>query len=109
MKKKPKNKAKNITSVSDNECVIQELREDPEFAAAYLKEALEDSENPGVLLIALRRIAEARGGIAKVAKAAGIERESLYRALSAKGNPRLSTLVAVTRAVGLKLTVENAR
>jgi len=63
----------------------------------------------GDLLIALRRIAEARGGIAKVAKAAGIERESLYRALSARGNPRLSTLVAVTKAVGLKLTVETAR
>jgi probable addiction module antidote protein len=89
--------------------VILELRDDPEFAAAYLKEALEDTENPGVLLIALRRIAEARGGMAKVAKAAGIERESLYRALSARGNPRLSTLVAVTRAVGLKLTVESAR
>jgi probable addiction module antidote protein len=41
-----------------------------------------------------------------VAKAAGIERESLYRALSARGNPRLSTLIAVIKAVGLKLTVE---
>jgi probable addiction module antidote protein len=51
-------------------------------------------------------VAEARGGIAKVAKAAGVERESLYRALSAHGNPRLSTLVAVTKAMGLKLTVE---
>jgi len=57
----------------------------------------------------LRRIAEARGGIAKVAKAAGVERESLYRALSVRGNPRLSTLVAVTKAVGLKLTVEAER
>jgi hypothetical protein len=47
-------------------------------------------------------------GIAKVAKAAGIERESLYRALSERGNPRLSTLVAVTKAVGLRLTVEAA-
>ena len=47
-------------------------------------------------------------GIAKVAKAAGIERESLYRALSAHGNPRLSTLVAVTKAIGLRLTVELA-
>jgi probable addiction module antidote protein len=109
VKSRPKSKAKDITSVSDNECVIQELRADPEFAAAYLKEALEDTENPGVLLIALRRVAEARGGLAKVAKAAGIERESLYRALSAKGNPRMSTLVAVTRALGLKLTLENAR
>jgi len=41
--------------------------------------------------------------------AAGIERESLYRALSAHGNPRLSTLVAVTKAVGLKLIVEAAQ
>jgi len=45
----------------------------------------------------------------EVAKAAGIERESLYRALSVRGNPRLSTLVAVTKAVGLKLTVEAAQ
>jgi probable addiction module antidote protein len=109
VKNKPRAKGKDITSVSDNECVVQELRADPEFAAAYLKEAFEDTENPGVLLIALRRIAEARGGIAKVAKAAGIQRESLYRALSAKGNPRLSTINAVAKAVGLKVTLQNAR
>ena len=59
-----------------------------------------------VLHVALRQIAEARGGIAKIAKAAGIERESLYRALSSRGNPRLSTLFAVTKAMGLTLTVE---
>jgi probable addiction module antidote protein len=100
---------KNKTSESHDEVMRRRLRESQSFVAEYLKAALEDSEDPGVLLIALRRIAEARGGIAKVAKAAGVERESLYRALSAKGNPRLSTLVAVTRAVGLKLTVESAR
>ena len=70
---------------------------------------MQDNDEPSVLLIALRRVAKARGGIAKVAKAAGIERESLYRALSVRGNPRLSTLVAVTKAVGLKLTVETAQ
>jgi probable addiction module antidote protein len=100
MKRKP--------SISDDEATIRELRANPEFAAEYLKAALEDADEPSVLLIALRRIAEARGGIAKVAKAAGIERESLYRALSVHGNPRLSTLVAVTKAVGLRLTVEPA-
>lgn len=104
-----KRKKQDVTSVSHDECMIRELREDPKFAVEYLKAALEDTEEPAVLLIALRRIAEARGGIAKVAKAAGIERESLYRALSARGNPRLSTLVAVTKAVGLKLTVEAVR
>ena len=109
MKSKAKSKTKDITSVSNDECVIRELREDPKFAVEYLKVALEDTDEPGVLLIALRRIAQARGGIAKVAKAAGVERESLYRALSARGNPRLSTLIAVTKAVGLKLTVESAR
>jgi len=100
---------KRKASVSHDEAIVRELRENPEFAAEYLRAALEDEDEPGVLLIALRRVAQARGGIAKVAKAAGIERESLYRALSARGNPRLSTLVAVTKAVGLKLTVEAAQ
>lgn len=100
---------KRKASISHDEAVIRELRDNPEFAAEYLNAALEDSDEPHVLLVALRRIAEARGGIAKIAKAAGLERESLYRALSASGNPRLSTLVAVTKAIGLRLTVENAR
>jgi acetamidase/formamidase len=59
-------------------------------------------------LPAAARSAQAQG-IAKVAKAAGIERESLYRALSVHGNPRLSTLVAVTKAIGLRLTIEAAQ
>ncbi len=99
---------KNRASVSHDEAVVRELRRDPELAAEYLKAALEDADHPGVLLIALRHIAEARGGLAKVAKAAGIERESLYRALSPRGNPRLSTLVAVTKAMGLRLKIEAA-
>ena len=99
---------KNMLTVSHDQELIAALRKDSEFAAEYLKAAMEDSEEPKVLLIALRQLAEARGGIAKVAKAAGIERESLYRALSAKGNPRLSTLLAVTKAVGMRLTVEAA-
>jgi probable addiction module antidote protein len=99
---------KQKPSISHDEAMKKQLRKDPDFAAEYLKAAMEDDENPGVLLIALRRVAEARGGVAKVAKAAGVERESLYRALSTRGNPRLSTLVAVTKAMGLKLTVEVA-
>ena len=99
---------KRKASISHDEAMIRELRDDPEFAAEYLRAALEEDDEPAVLLLALRQIAEARGGIAKVAKAAGIERESLYRALSRRGNPRLSTLVAVTKAVGLRLTVEEA-
>ncbi|HEX5423644.1 MAG TPA: addiction module antidote protein [Candidatus Acidoferrales bacterium] len=93
------------TSVSHNDAMIHRIRKDPEFAAEYLKAALEDADEPRVLLAALRHVAQARG-IANVAKAAGVQRESLYRALSTNGNPRLSTLFAVAKAVGLKLTVE---
>src|SRR5204863_5917430 len=99
---------KSKTSVSQDQTIVRRLRKDPEFAAEYLRAALEDEDEPRVLLIALRQLARARG-IAKVAKAAGVERESLYRALSARGNPRLSTLVAVTKAIGLRLTVEAAQ
>ncbi len=98
---------KRKTSISHDEAVIRELRENPHFAVAYLKAALEQNGEPQVLLVALRRVVQARG-IAKIAKTAGVERESLYRALSKHGNPRLSTLVAVTKAVGLRLTVEAA-
>jgi len=98
---------KRKASVAHDQAIVRRLRRDPESAAEYLKAALEDDDEPRVLLLALRHLAQAQG-IAKVAKAAGIERESLYRALSVHGNPRLSTLVAVTRAIGLKLTVEAA-
>ena len=98
---------KRKTSSSHDRAMIRRIRNDAEFAAEYLKAALEDSDDPRVLLIALRHVAHARG-VASVAKAAGIERESLYRALSVKGNPRLSTLYAVAKAVGLKLTLEAA-
>ncbi len=98
---------KHKPSVSHDEAIVRRLRKDPDFAAEHLKAALEDEDEPRVLLLALRHVAQAQG-IARVAKAAGVERESLYRALSARGNPRLSTLVAVTRAIGLKLTVEAA-
>lgn len=99
MKRKP--------SISHDDAVIRELRDNPRFAVEYLKAALEEDSEPRVLLIALRRVVQARG-IAKIAKTAGVERESLYRALSKHGNPRLSTLAAVTKAVGLRLTVEAA-
>jgi probable addiction module antidote protein len=95
-------------SVSHDETVIERLRKDSAFATEYLKAAMDDEDEPRVLLIALRRIAEARGGIAQVARKAGVERESLHRALSGSGNPRFSTLSAVAKAVGLRLTVEPA-
>ena len=100
---------KRKASISHDQAIVDELRRDPKFAAEYLKAALEDTEEPKVMLVVLRQLAEAKGGVAKIAKAAGVKRESLYRALSPFGNPRLSTLTAVLKAVGLKLSVEAAR
>ncbi len=98
---------KRKASVSHDEILVRRLRKEPDFAAEYLKAALEDEDEPRVLLIALRHLAQAQG-MDKVARAAGVQRESLYRALSARGNPRLCTLVAVARAIGVRLTVKAA-
>jgi len=61
---------KHSPSVSHDLMMKKKLKDDPEFAVEYLKAALEDTEEPKVLLIALRRITEARGGFAKIARAA---------------------------------------
>lgn len=97
---------KHKPGISNDSEMIRELRDDPEFAAEYLNAALEDVQEPAVLLMALRHLSEARGGMARVAKQAGIERESLYRVLSPRGNPRLSTLAAVLKALGMTMRLE---
>jgi probable addiction module antidote protein len=95
--------------VSHHEREVAELRADRELAVQYLKAAMESLDDPDERaggLLALRTVAEAYGGLGAVAAEAGISRESLYRALSPKGNPTLKTLLAVLKAVGLRLSVE---
>ena len=72
---------------------------DVHFAAEYLNEAHRTSRS--IFLKALRNVAEARR-MAVVAKHAGVNRETLYRTLSADGNPSLETYEAVLRALGLE-------
>lgn len=96
--------------VPHDETVVALLRDDPEFASVYLSTALAEAEEPGgrqALLIALRQVAEAHG-MAAVAERAGIPRESMYRVLSPRGNPRLETLLAIIGALGLRLDVRSA-
>ena len=95
--------------VSHHAKEVAELRADRELAAEYLKAAMEslvDPDDRAAGLLALRTVAEAYGGLGAVAAEAGISRETLYRTLSAKGNPTLKTLLAVLKAVGLRLSVE---
>ena len=76
--------------------------------AAYLNAALEDGE-PVVLLEALRNVAQAKGGIGALAKSAGVSRESLYRTLSRRGNPKIDTVMVLLRAMGLKLSIDQRK
>lgn len=101
---------KIVGVVSHHEREVEELREDRAFAVGYLQAALEALDNPDEragALLALRAIAEAYGGMGAIANQAGISRESLYRSLSPKGNPTLKTLLAVLKAVGMRLSVQS--
>lgn len=95
-------KTMNTTGKHD-EWLFEQLK-DAEFAAEYLNAAGED-EDPSSYLTALRKVVEARGGVAAVAQKAHLSRESLYRTLSIRGNPTIRTLNAVLKATGLKLGV----
>ncbi|HRH87671.1 MAG TPA: putative addiction module antidote protein [Rubrivivax sp.] len=87
--------------------VAEHLRT-PEEMAAYLDAWLEEApEDAAGIAKALGDIARAKG-MAQVAKEAGLSRESLYRALSADGNPSFATVLKVARALGVKLHAEAA-
>lgn len=76
---------------------------DPVEAAAYIEAVLE-LDDPVTLLVALRQVANAHG-MAEVARRADVGDKTLFRALSENGNPTLSTVHKVLRAVGLRLSV----
>lgn len=82
---------------------------DPSYAAEYLNAVLEDntSGRDAAFLIALRDVAEA-ARMSKVAGNAQVNRENLYRMLSRKGNPRLTSLLAVMKALDLRFRIEAA-
>ena len=102
-----KQRPRAATATSYDQWARTRLAAAPELSSEYLRQVLEQSETAEELLLGLRRVAEAQG-MSRVAAAAGLSRESLYRSLSAAGNPRLSTLVAVLRVAGLRLSVREA-
>ena len=83
--------------------LIESLR-DSEEAEEYLNAALEE-DDPELFLLALRNVAEAQGGIAQLAEKAKLNRESLYRMLSDRGNPEFRSLDALLHALGFRLAV----
>ena len=84
--------------------VVEMFREDPEFAAEYLNGILEDGDQKE-LLLAMRRIAEAFGGVSELARRTNLHAKTLYRTLSPQGNPELKSLTALLKAMGMRIAV----
>jgi probable addiction module antidote protein len=93
-------------SASYREWLLKSLA-DEDQAQAYLTAAIEPGD-PKMLLVALRNVAEAQGGMSKAAARSKLNRESLYRMLSKRGNPSLTSLAALLKALGFRLAIERA-
>jgi probable addiction module antidote protein len=95
-----------VRTESYRESLLESLK-NPDEAAQYLNACLED-EDGRAFLLALRDVADARGGIRTLSRETRLNRESLYRMLSRAGNPSLDSLAAVLSACGLRLAVKSA-
>ena len=80
-----------------------EYLDSDEMISAFIDAALEDGD-PALVAAAIGDVARAKGMTA-IAREAGVSRESLYKALSAEGNPELATILKVLKALQLRLTV----
>jgi len=98
-------KSKTPAPRSHEDATVESLRRDPAFAAEYLNGVLADGDKRE-LMVALRRVAEAFGGISKLAGKAKLNATTLYRTLSPKGNPELKSMNSMLKAMGLRLAVE---
>lgn len=97
---------KNTASYHDE--LIESLKK-PKEADLYLQIAMEEYQEDGdteALLVALRNIAEAKGGMGQLAKRTHLNRQNLYHVLSEKGNPTLDTFGLILRGLGYKLSIQ---
>lgn len=97
---------KNTVSYHDE--LIESLK-NPKEANLYLRIAMEEYQEDGnteALLVALRNITEAKGGMGKLARKTHLNRQNLYQVLSKNGNPTLDTFGLILRALGYKLAIQ---
>jgi len=90
-----------------DEAMAEMYRDDPGYALQLLNKILADGDQ-SELLITLRQMAKAFGGVQMVAEQAQLNPTQLYRTLSPEGNPSLSSLSAILKAMGLRLAVEHS-
>ena len=94
-----------MKSKPNDEAMAELYRNDPALALELINSILADGEQ-AELLIVLRQMAQAFGGVQAVAEQAHLNPTQLYRTLSPKGNPALSSLSAILKAMGLRLAVQ---
>jgi probable addiction module antidote protein len=95
-----------MKAISYKDDLLVELQ-DPEYASMYLEQTLETGDMQA-FLIAMRDVVEARGGVAKIAQSAQMQRQGLYKVLSSRGNPRLATLQGILKSMGLRMAITQA-
>ena len=88
-----------------DDAMTEVFRNDPAYMVELLNSVLADGD-PAELLIALRQMSKAFGGVRGVAKKAELNPNQLYRTLSAEGNPEIKSLAAILRVMGLRLAVQ---
>jgi probable addiction module antidote protein len=96
-----------MKSKTHDEAMAELYRKDPEFARQVINTILEDENgDQGELLIVLRHMTKAFGGVQAVAEQAKLNPTQLYRTLSPEGNPALSSFSAILKAMGMRLSVQ---
>jgi len=88
-----------------DEAVVEVFQADPAVAVELLNSILADGDQ-AELLIALRQMTKAFGGVTAIAEKANLNQTQLYRTLSENGNPALTSLAAILKAMGLRLAVQ---
>ena len=87
------------------DATVEMFRRDPDLAAEYLNSILADGDETD-LMLALRSLSKAFGGVQEIARQAEVNANTLYRTLSEQGNPELKTLSAILKAMGMRLAVQ---
>ena len=87
------------------EASAEMFRNDPALAADYLNSVLEEGDETD-LMLALRSLSKAFGGIQEIARQADVNAHTLYRTLSSQGNPELRTLSSILKAMGMRLAIQ---
>ena len=100
--------AKKIKDKPHDVAMAELYQQDPAYAVEMLNSILEDGEQ-AELLVALRQMAKAFGGVQTIAEKANLNPTQLYRTLSEEGNPELASLAAILKAMGLRLAVERVK